>query len=94
MILTWFVPPQRSYEWIGQTGETLALIRAGQVSVIASVIGPRGAPGPTGADSTVPGPVGIVGKVKAWSGSAWVSVKSWDGAAWRYIKAWTGSVWV
>lgn len=40
------------------------------------------------------GPVGIVGKVKAWTGSAWVSVKSWDGAAWRYIKAWTGSVWV
>lgn len=61
MILTWFVPPQRSYVWIGQTGETLALIRAGQVSVVASVVGPQGAPGPTGADSTVPGPAGNQG---------------------------------
>jgi len=45
MIVEWFTPPRRSYEWFGQTGTTLAQISNGGTSAVASVIGP---PGPAG----------------------------------------------
>lgn len=44
----------------------------------------------------VPVPVG--GKIKVWSGSAWVEkpVKVWSGSAWveKPVKVWNGSAWV
>ncbi len=39
-------------------------------------------------------PVGIVGRVKMWTGSQWVVVKAWTGSQWVAVKAWTGSEWV
>lgn len=54
MIVEWFTPsPPRSYEWIGQAGETLALIEQGGTSAVSSVVGPAGPAGPSGAASSI-----------------------------------------
>jgi len=45
MIVTWFTPARRSFEWFGQTDKTLALIERGGTSAVASVIGPPGGVG-------------------------------------------------
>lgn len=42
MIVEWFTPPRRSYEWFGETAETLATIASGGTSAVAAVIGPQG----------------------------------------------------
>jgi len=66
MIVTWFTPARRSFEWFGQTAGTLALIERGGTSAVASVIGQDGDPGPRGAT----GPTGATGEVAAPTFSA------------------------
>jgi len=47
IVVEWFQNPQRSHEWFGQTTGTLATIQRQGTSAVASVIGPRGEPGPS-----------------------------------------------
>lgn len=42
MIVEWFATSTQSLTWFGQTQETLAAIKAQNVSAIATIIGPRG----------------------------------------------------
>ena len=50
MVIEWFQPAGRAYEWFGPTSDTIALVQAGGASAVASVIGERGEPGADGAD--------------------------------------------
>lgn len=66
MIVEWFTPPRRVFEWFGQTADTLATIQRGGTSAVATVIGPQG---PAGDASTAvgtegpQGPQGIQGDI-------------------------------
>jgi hypothetical protein len=35
-----------------------------------------------------------VGRVRAWTGAAWVACRAWTGTQWQLVKAWTGAAWV
>lgn len=48
MIVEWFTPPRRAYEWFGETQGTLAAIAAQGMSAVATVIGPQGPAGASG----------------------------------------------
>jgi hypothetical protein len=39
-------------------------------------------------------PVGLIGRVKMWTGTVWAVCKAWTGSQWVAVKAWTGSQWV
>jgi len=39
-------------------------------------------------------PISTFGRVKMWTGTAWVSVRAWTGTAWVSVRAWTGTAWV
>lgn len=51
-VIEWFQPQHRAYEWFGPTGEILASIQGGGVSVVASVIGPPGPRGLAGGEAS------------------------------------------
>ena len=45
-VATWFTPdPAGTHTWIGQTGDTLAIIERDGISAIATVFGPKGEDG-------------------------------------------------
>lgn len=50
IVVEWFQPAGRAYEWFGPTSDTIALVQAGGASAVASVIGDRGEPGADGAN--------------------------------------------
>ena len=69
MIAEWFTThPKASYEWFGQTSQTLAKIEQQGVTVVATVVGARGGDGPQGNDGPE-GPAGPNGAV--WSTKDW-----------------------
>lgn len=55
-------------------------------------------PLPTAAPLLISTPPPVGGKIKVWTGSAWVEkpVKVWTGSAWveKPVKYWDGSAWV
>jgi hypothetical protein len=52
VIIEWFTPTRRSFEWFGETPITIAAIQRGETSAVASVIGP---PGPASNSAFDPG---------------------------------------
>jgi hypothetical protein len=39
-------------------------------------------------------PTTFAGRVKMWTGTAWMVVRGWSGSQWVAVKAWTGTNWV
>jgi len=77
MIVTWFTPARRSFEWFGQTEGTLALIERGGTSAVASVIGAAGQGVPSGGEEGQ-----ILAKIDATDfNSEWIAPPSGEVAA-------------
>jgi len=61
-VTTWFQNDERTYEWFGETTETLAMIKRGRISAVASVVGAQGAQGDQG-DQGAPGAPGAASNI-------------------------------